>query len=139
MAYEVEYTDEFEEWWDGLSEAEQESVAASVFLLEEKGPHLAFPHSSGIESSRHRHMRELRIQHEGRPYRVLYAFDPRRMAILLLGGDKTGDDRWYDRNVPIADRLYDGHLDIIQNEERKHAEELQGSRREDVSRKPRPR
>jgi len=55
-------------------------------------------------------MRELRIQHQGRPYRVLYAFDPRRMAILLLGGDKTGDDDWYDDKVPVADKLYDVHL-----------------------------
>jgi hypothetical protein len=55
-------------------------------------------------------MRELRIQHEGRPFRVLYAFDPRRTAILLLGGDKTGNERWYTDHVPIADRLYDKHL-----------------------------
>jgi hypothetical protein len=55
-------------------------------------------------------MRELRVQHQGRPYRVLYVFDPRRMAILLLGGDKTGDNRWYERNVPLADRLYDNYL-----------------------------
>ena len=48
-------------------------------------------------------MRELRIQHEGRPYRVLYAFDPRRSAILVLGGDKTGNDRWYEEQVPVAD------------------------------------
>lgn len=41
---------------------------------------------------------------------VLYAFDPRRVAILLLGGDKTGDARWYEREIPIADRLYDEHL-----------------------------
>jgi len=55
-------------------------------------------------------MRELRIQHRGRPYRVLYAFDPRRTAVLLIGGDKTGDDRWYEANVPLADRLFDEHL-----------------------------
>jgi hypothetical protein len=48
-------------------------------------------------------MRELRVQHQGRPYRILYVFDPRRVAILLLGGDKTGDDRWYEKNVPLAD------------------------------------
>jgi hypothetical protein len=55
-------------------------------------------------------MRELRVQHQGRPYRVLYVFDPRRVAILLLGGDKAGGDRWYERNVPLADRLYDNYL-----------------------------
>src|SRR5216683_7993059 len=117
MLWEVEYTDEFEQWWAGLSEAEQESVAASVGLLEQFGPQLPFPHSSGMERSRHGHMRELRIQHAGRPYRVLYAFDPRRVAILLCGGDKTGDDRWYERNVPIADRLYDEHLVTLSKKE----------------------
>ena len=55
-------------------------------------------------------MRELRVQNQGRPYRVLYAFNPLRNAILLLGGDKTGNDRWYEIQVPVADRLYDAHL-----------------------------
>ena len=75
MAWEVEFTDEFEEWWDDLSEAGQEDVAATVHLLELKGPQLPFPYSSGINGSKHNHMRELRIQHKGDPYRVLYAFD----------------------------------------------------------------
>jgi len=112
----VEYTDEFGNWWATLSEAEQESVDASVRLLEERGPRLGFPHSSGIEGSKHAHMRELRVQHGGRPYRVLYAFDPRRCAILLLGGDKTGDGRWYLDQVPIADALYEAHLDQLRRE-----------------------
>ncbi len=112
----VEYTDEFGEWWDQLSEAEQESIAASVELLEECGPGLRFPHSSGVNGSRHQHMRELRTQHEGRPYRTLYAFDPRRTAILLFGGDKTGNDRWYDEFVPRADDLYDDHLRELRKE-----------------------
>lgn len=61
-------------------------------------------------------MRELRIQHEGRPYRILYAFDPRRIAILLIGGDKTGDKRWYASFIPIADDLYEQHLREIRGE-----------------------
>lgn len=108
--------DEFEEWWNSLNGAEQEDVAAVIELLERKGPQLPFPHSSGINDSRHSHMRELRIQHAGNPYRALYAFDPRRMAILLLGGDKTGNDRWYDENVPLADKLYDDHLKELEEE-----------------------
>ena len=116
MSWDVEYTNEFGDWWGTLSEAEQESLAASVRLLEERGPNLGFPHSSGINGSRHSHMRELRTQHEGRPYRTLYTFDPRRSAILLIGGDKTGDERWYDVHVPVADRLYEEHLEQLRKE-----------------------
>lgn len=114
--WEVEYTDELGQWWDGLNEAEQESIDVSVRLLEQRGPHLGFPHSSGIDSSRHAHMRELRVQHAGRPYRILYAFDPRRSAILLLGGDKTGNGRWYETFVPVADGLYDIHIATLKKE-----------------------
>jgi len=114
--WEVEYTDELGQWWAELTQAEQESVAAAVGLLEAQGPHLGFPHTSSIEQSKHSHMRELRIQHEGRPYRLLYAFDPRRCAILLLGGDKTGDKRWYDVTVPRADKLYDMHIEMLKKE-----------------------
>ena len=70
MAWDVEYTDEFGDWWESLSADEQESVAVSVRLLEERGPSLGFPHSRGINGSRHGHMRELRTQHVGRPYRL---------------------------------------------------------------------
>ena len=114
MAVEVEYTEMFKKWWDELDPGEQESVAASVGVLATLGTSLPFPHSSGIEGSRHTHMRELRIQHKGEPYRVLYAFDPRRVALLLLGGSKTGDDRWYERFVPIADNIYDTHLSELE-------------------------
>ncbi len=113
---EVEFTDEFGEWWDSLNEEEQEDISASVALLEEYGINLPYPHSSGINGSKHPHMRELRTQHKGKPYRTLYAFDPRRSAILLIAGDKTGDKRWYDKNVPIADELYDEHIDELTKE-----------------------
>ena len=54
---------------------------------------------------------------KGRPFRTLYAFDPRRVAILLIAGDKTGDDRWYEVFVPRADNLYDEHLKILKKED----------------------
>jgi hypothetical protein len=66
-----EYTDEFGHWWADLSEPEQESVAASVRLLEERGPTLGFTHSSRISGSKHTQMRELRTRHDGRPLRTL--------------------------------------------------------------------
>lgn len=117
MAYEVEYTDEFEAWWDGLDAEEQSSVRAGVEKLIKFGLALDHPYSSAIHGSRHGHMRELRVQHRGRPYRVLYAFDPRRVGILLIGGEKTGRRRWYRQFIPIADDLYDQHLREVAAEE----------------------
>ena len=116
MEWEIEVTDEFERWWNSLTVAEQEHVRALVLLLRAFGPALKHPFSSGVRTSRHSHMRELRIQHRGKPYRVLYAFDPRRTAILLLGGKKTGDRRWYKTFVPIADRIYDEYLETLKQE-----------------------
>lgn len=116
MEWEVEYTDEFEKWWNSLTEDEQVDVAAKVELLEKLGPALRRPHSDVISMSKHSNMKELRIQHAGRPYRVLYAFDPRRCAILLIGGDKTGNDRWYEEFVPLADEIYEDHLGTLREE-----------------------
>ena len=116
MSFGVEYTSEFECWWDDLDCDEQESVAVIVGLLEERGPGLGFPYSSGIKNSKYNHMRELRIQHAGDPYRILYAFDQRRNAVLLIGGSKTGTDRWYEEFVPKADRIYSNHLRAIDKE-----------------------
>lgn len=116
MSWSVEYTYEFEEWWHDLTERQQDSLNASVNLLMQFGPQLSFPHSSDIRGSRHGAMRELRTQSGGNPLRTLYIFDPRRTAILLIGGDKTGNDRFYEEFVPIADRLYDDYLVEIRKE-----------------------
>jgi hypothetical protein len=90
MASEVEFTEEFEQWWNILTPGEQESMDFSVRLLEEQGVHLKRPHAYTVNRrSKYPNMRELRRQHQGRPYRILFAFDPRRVA-LLLGGDKDG-------------------------------------------------
>ena len=118
MSFGVEYTSEFECWWNDLDYDEQESIAVIVGLLEERGSGLGFPYSSGIKNSKYNHMRELRIQHAGDPYRILYAFDPRRNAILLIGGCKTGTDRWYEEFVPKADRIYSDHLCSIDKEKK---------------------
>ncbi len=111
--WEVEYTDEFGAWWDQLDADEQQSIATSVELLRQLGPSLPRPHADTLEGSRHSNMKELRTQHEGRPLRTMFAFDPRRHAILLLGGDKTGDNRFYERMIPLADKLYDEHLESL--------------------------
>jgi hypothetical protein len=79
-------------------------------LLEELGPSLGRPHVDTVRDSRHANMKELRVQHQGRPYRILFAFDPRRAAYLILGGDKTGGANWYTVNIKKADEIYDAHL-----------------------------
>ena len=114
--WEVEYTNEFGQWWESLTESEQDSIARTVELLKVLGPSLSRPHADSIKGSRHSNMKELRSQCEGRPLRTLFAFDPRRTAILLIGGDKTGDDRFYDRMIPVADELYDIHLFELRKE-----------------------
>jgi hypothetical protein len=116
VTWEVEYTDEFGAWWEELDEDTQIAIDATVRLLETKGPHLPFPHSSDVRGSRFGQMRELRVQHKGEPYRVLYAFDPRRTAILLIGGNKGGNNRWYQEYVPRADKLYKEHLAMLVKE-----------------------
>lgn len=133
MAWEVEFTNEFEEWWNRLTEDEQIELDAKVRLLEQHGPVLPRPHSDVIVTSKHANMKELRgkvifPQHRAE-LRVLYAFDPRRTAILLIGGDKTGNPRWYEEYVPIADQLFDDHLkqlerDEIKREGKRHGKEF---------------
>ncbi len=124
MTWEVEYTDEFGVWWEGLDESAQIAIDATVRLLEIRGPQLPFPHSSSVRGSRFGQMRELRIQHKGEPYRILYAFDPRRTAILLIGGNKGGNDRWYDEYVPRADRLFADHLATLTKEGSVHGKKV---------------
>lgn len=114
--WEVEYTDEFSKWWHTLSAAEQAALEGSVRMLEQFGPHLARPYADSVKGSRYANMKELRTQCQGRPLRTFFAFDPRRCAILLIGGDKTGDERFYDRMIPLADRLYDEYLRELHDE-----------------------
>ena len=116
MSTSIEYTDEFGEWYSVLTEIQQDDIASIVGLLEAQGTKLGFPYSSKINGSKHSRMRELRVQTQGHPIRIFYCFDPKRDAILLIGGDKTGDKRFYQRVIPIADRLYDIYLIEIKRE-----------------------
>ena len=116
MAWEIESSGEYLEWWMYLSLAQQKSIDRILQQLVMHGPHLPSRYSKKVISSRHGRMRELRVQSGGRPLRVFYAFDPRQVAILLIGGDKTGNDRFYMESVHIADRIYDRHLDDLRQE-----------------------
>jgi hypothetical protein len=99
-----------------LSEAEQEDVAVKVKLLEKAGPALGRPHADSLaKQSEYTNMKELRVVHRGDVYRVLFAFDPRRVAVLLLGGRKP-DQKWYKTAIPAADKLYGEHLAQLKRE-----------------------
>jgi hypothetical protein len=114
--WEIEFTDQFEDWWTGLDLAQQAAVAGRVELLVEQGPDLGRPAVDSITDSRHNNMKELRAS-KGGALRVLFAFDPRRHAILLLGGDKSGQwNAWYRTAIPAADDLYDNYLEELREE-----------------------
>ena len=114
---EVVGTEVFEDWFLALTEKEAEAVARVVGILEGKGVALGFPYSSDIKGSPG--LLELRVQSGGHALRVLYAFDPLRRAVLLLGGDKTGDDRFYETLVPRAERIWTGYLADLEKTERR--------------------
>lgn len=115
MEWEVEYTDQFEVWFEELDERQQESIVIAVEVLQGRGPGLGRPLIDTIKRSRHANMKELRPRRGN--LRILFAFDPRRMAILLIGGDKTHRwEGWYEKTIPFADQLYDEHLETLQKE-----------------------
>jgi len=113
---EVEGTEEFEAWFLALTDKDAEAVARVIGLLEEKGVALGFSYTSEVKGSQA--IRELRVQSGGRPLRVFYAFDPLRRAVLLLGGDKTSDNRFYERFVPRAERIWAEYLADLHKEEK---------------------
>jgi hypothetical protein len=111
--WDVEFTDQFEAWWNTLGAWDQQAIDAAVRVLEERGPGLGRPLVDTVEGSRHANMKELRVG----TIRILFAFDPRRAAILLVGGDKR--DRWkefYAQMIPLADDLFDEHLKDLESE-----------------------
>ena len=117
--YEVVFAPEFTTWLDELEQAEIESVLASVSVLKQYGHQLGRPHADTIKDSNLTNLKELRIQHKGSPYRAFYVFDPLRQAVMLCGGDKTGDKRFYKRMIPIAEHIYQRYLDTL-NEDNNH-------------------
>ncbi len=113
--WKVEYTEEFEKWWFSLTESRQDDLVVSVQLLRNLGPSLPRPYADTVKGSKYSNMRELRTQSEGKPLRTFYAFDPLRHAILLIGGDKTGDKRFYEKMLRKAEKIYTKHLEELKN------------------------
>ncbi|MHB8646866.1 MAG: type II toxin-antitoxin system RelE/ParE family toxin [Thermomicrobiales bacterium] len=115
MGWNVEVTNEFEAWYDGLDLAEAQAVASAITTLEQDGPALGRPLVDTLKGSRIPNLKELRPKRND--IRILFVFDPRRTAILLIGGSKTDDwHGWYERNIPEAERIYDAYLVELKKE-----------------------
>ncbi|MGH7179602.1 MAG: type II toxin-antitoxin system RelE/ParE family toxin [Tepidisphaeraceae bacterium] len=109
-AWNVEITDEYHQWFQTLANDQQDAVRSDIALLEKMGPSLGRPYVDSLKGSKHSNMKELRTMHHRRHIRTFFAFDPRRTAILLVGGDKTGRKSFYGRMLPLADHLFDEYL-----------------------------
>ena len=113
MEWDVQFDEDFLLWFGGLPEALQDEIFAHARLLRVRGPQLGRPYVDTLEASEFTNMKELRVQFQGDPWRILFAFDPNRAAILLVGGNKRGDRRWYKKHLPIADARFQRHLERL--------------------------
>ena len=113
--FDIVTTEEFEAWFDELDKQQGRAIAVKIGMLRAEGWTLGFPHSSALKGTRYA-LRELRSEPGGHALRVIYGFDPLRRAVLLLGGDKTGDDRFYERMIRQAERLWEQHIAEIADE-----------------------
>jgi len=106
---------DFELWLKEQETNLQDEIISVVKLLQTYGPALSRPYVDSVKGSSVKNLKELRIQYQGEPWRVLFAFDPVRRAILLVGGNKRGDKRWYEKMIPIAEKRFQRHLDSLEN------------------------
>jgi hypothetical protein len=112
MAWEVVTVECFDDWFLGLNAAEQQDVLAAIFVLEQFGPGLGRPYVDSLKGTdKVKNLKELRVQHKGKPFRLFFAFDPRRQAVMLCGGDKSGNKHFYEMMISIAEREF---LDYLQ-------------------------
>lgn len=114
--WEVEVTDEFRDWYEALSEDDQAPIQAAIERLQQTGPSLMRPIVGEVTGSRIHNLKELRPPSSS--IRILFVFDPRRAAILLLAADKAehGWKAWYRTAIPQAEALYEEHLDALRQE-----------------------
>jgi hypothetical protein len=108
--WKIERTQEIKSWIFQLDDDAKESILKSLYILQEFGPKLGRPYVDTIKNSKYKNMKELRVQNKQRVFRILFIFDVKRNAVLLIGGDKKGDKRFYEKMIPIADKLYGKYL-----------------------------
>ncbi len=111
VVWEVVVTNEFKEWYQALDEAKGDAVYGAVEMLQQVGPNLGRPHADRLHRSEIHNLKELRPRGEAKNVRILFVFDPLRQAILLVGGDKSGQwNDWYETAIPLAEKLYAQYL-----------------------------
>lgn len=103
-------TDEFGAWFSMQDSDAQENIYATIDILRNEGPALGRPKVDTLQNTRYSNLKELRVQSKGRPFRIIFAFDPKRNAVLLIGGNKQGDKNFYKKIIPIAEKLYREYL-----------------------------
>jgi hypothetical protein len=116
MEWNVIFDPDFRIWFYEQEPGLQDEIFAIIKILAESGPKLGRPRVDTLKGSAFNNMKELRIQHQGEPWRILFAFDPLRQAILLVGGNKSGNKRWYKENISLADRRYEQYLETLEEE-----------------------
>jgi hypothetical protein len=110
MPWEIVYTSEFEQWLLNLDLDSAKSIARSLSILKELGPMLGRPYVDTLKGSRIKNLKELRTQCKQHVYRTLFVFDLARNAVILVGGDKAGDNRFYQKYIPLAEELFTDYL-----------------------------
>jgi hypothetical protein len=112
-------TEELAAWIKDLDDDAKEAIYHHLLILKELGPSLGRPYVDSVKESKHKNMKELRVSTKKRVFRIFFAFDPERTAILLIAGDKRGDKRFYQQIIPQADQLFDDHLEELRKKQRR--------------------
>lgn len=116
MKWNIIFDPDFRIWFYQQERGLQNEIFAVLTVLAEFGPNLGRPRVDTLEGSSFKNMKEIRIQYQGNPWRILFIFDPQRQAILLVGGDKSGKKRWYKENIPIAEKRYKNYLKTLEDQ-----------------------
>jgi hypothetical protein len=116
MEWNVVFDPDFRIWFYEQEQEFQDEAFAVIKVLEESGPMLGRPRVDTLKGAAVKNLKELRVQYQGEPWRILFVFDPTRQAILLVGGNKTGNNRWYKENIPIAEIRYAQYLETLEEE-----------------------
>lgn len=120
MPYKINFAEPFKEWWDTLERDLKKALLKQIGFLEHYGPHLSRPYADTLHDTTIANLKELRLKYQNQPYRIIYAFDPKREALLLIGGNKASSKRWYKQMIPKAEAIFNAHLQALREEQDNH-------------------